>query len=109
MLLSGDDLTKISAEKLSMLRKLQPPSGVAARFEDDSFRVGRMQVGKREIVSVLNWHDAPQNISVRLNRRCRITDFWTDVALGSHSGNFEIKDMPAHSGRLLICATDFHG
>jgi alpha-galactosidase len=107
--LSGDDLTKISAEKLSMLRKLQPPSGVAARFEDDSFRVGRMPVGKREIVSVLNWDDTPQNIAIQLKRRSRITDFWTDSALGTHSGVFEIKDMPARSGRLLICATDFHG
>jgi alpha-galactosidase len=102
MLLSGDDLTKISAEKLAMLRKLQPPSGVAARFEDDSFRLGRVRIGKREIVSILNWDDTPQNISVRLNRRCRITDFWSDAALGSHSGAFEIKEIPAHSGRLLI-------
>ena len=103
MLLSGDDLTKISAEKLSMLHKLQPPSGVAARFEDDSFRVGRMPIGRREIVSVLNWDDTPQTLSVQLKRRCRITDFWTDAALGTHSSTFEIKDMPAHSGRLLIC------
>jgi len=66
-------------------------------------------VGKREIVSVLNWDDAPQHISVRLNRPCHITDFWTGTALGIHSGVFEIKDMPARSGRLLICATDFHG
>ena len=103
MLLSGDDLTKISAEKLAMLRKLQPPSGVAARFEDDSFRVGRVRIGKREIVSVLNWTNAPQTVSVRLQRRSRLTDFWTDADLGVHSGALEIKDMPAHSGRLLIC------
>ena len=103
MLLSGDDLTKISAEKLSMLRKLQPPSGVAARFEDSSFRVGRMRVGKREIISVLNWDDPTQTVSVQLKRRCRITDFWTDITLGTHAAVFEIKDMPGRSGRLLIC------
>ena len=50
MLLSGDDLTKISAEKLAMLRKLQPPTGVAARFEDDSFRVGRIDLRKASSV-----------------------------------------------------------
>lgn len=103
MLLSGDDLTKIGMEKLLMLRKLQPPSGVAARFEDDSFRVGRMPVGKREIVSVLNWDGTPQNVVVQLKRRCRITDFWTNTSLGAHSTTFEIKDMPGRSGRLLIC------
>jgi alpha-galactosidase len=103
MLLSGDDLTKIGAEKLAMLRKLQPPTGVAARFEDDSFRVGRMRVGKREVVSVLNWTNTPQDVSIQLARRSRLTDFWSDTALGTHSGTFEIKDMPARSGRLLIC------
>lgn len=103
MLLSGDDLTKISAEKLTMLRKLQPPSGVAARFEDDSFRVGRMRVGKREIISVLNWDDTTQTFSIQLKRRCRVTDFWTDITEGTHAAVFEIKDMPGRSGRLLIC------
>ena len=103
MLLSGDDLTKISAEKLAMLRKLLPPSGTAARFEDDSFRVGRVQLGRREVVSVLNWTNELQNISINLPRRCRITDFWSDVVLGTHSGTFTINDMPARSGRLLIC------
>ena len=102
MLLSGDDLTKISAEKLSMLRKLLPPSGAAARFDDDSFRVGRVQLGQREVVAVLNWTSAPQDVSITLPRRCRINDFWSDVDLGTHSGTFKI-DMPAHSGRLLIC------
>jgi alpha-galactosidase len=86
-----------------MLRKLQPPAGVAARFEDDSFRVGRMRVGKREVVSVLNWTNTPQDVSIQLARRSRLTDFWSDTALGTHSGTFEIKDMPARSGRLLIC------
>ena len=103
MLLSGDDLTRISAPRLAMLRKLQPPTGVAARFEDDSFRIGRMRIGRREVVSVLNWTNAPQDVSIKLNRRCRITDFWTDAALGSHVGEYEIKDMAGRSGRLLVC------
>src|SRR6185369_15049080 len=102
MLLSGDDLTKISAEKLSMLRKLLPPSGTAARFDDDSFRVGRMQLGRREVVSVLNWTNEPQSISISLPRRCRITDFWSNENLGTHTRSFEIKDMTPHSARLLI-------
>ena len=104
MLLSGDDLTKISAERLSMLRRLQPPTGVAARFEDASFQIGRMRLGRREVVSVLNWSDAPQSITIRLTRPSRIKDFWSDVALGTHSNIFEIKDMPGRSGRLLICS-----
>lgn len=103
MILSGDDLTKISARKLAMLRKLQPPTGVAARFDDNSFRIGRIDLSsKRQVVSVLNWDDTAQTTAVRLPRRGRITDFWTDESLGTHTDRFVI-DMPARTGRLLIC------
>jgi len=103
MILSGDDLTRISEEKLKMLRKLQPPTGVAARFDDDTFRVGRIDLWrKRQVVSVLNWEDTPQTISVRLDRPKQITDFWTDAPLGTHTDQITVE-MPARSGRLLIC------
>lgn len=102
MVLSGDDLTKISPEKLAMLRKLLPPSAMAARFEDDSFRVGRM--GK--VVAVLNWSDRTETIRVRLARRCSIRDFWDGTELGVHESAYVIKDLPPHSGRLLVCEVE---
>ena len=103
MILSGDDLTKISERKLAMLRKLQPPTGVAARFDDNSFRVGRIDVSRRrQVVSLLNWEDLPQTNSFRLRQRTRITDFWSDKPLGMHTDQFTVE-MPARSGRLLIC------
>jgi len=76
MLLAGDDLTKISAEKLSMLRKLQPPTGVAARFGEDTLRVGVMKLATRYIVAVFNWEDKPQTISFRLQKAVEVTDFY---------------------------------
>jgi alpha-galactosidase len=103
MILSGDDLTKISDEKLAMLRKLQPPTGVAARFEDDSFHVGRIDLGRREVISVLNWSDDSQTTRVRLAKRCRVRDFWEGTELGVHEGVYVIKDQPPRSGRLLVC------
>jgi alpha-galactosidase len=103
MLLSGDDLTKIDSAKLEMLRRLQPPTGVAARFEDDSFQVGYIQLGQKQIVCVLNWTQSPQSISFQLPRHSQITDFWNDTSLGKSSGTFALKDMPARSGRILIC------
>ena len=103
MILSGDDLTKISPEKLAMLRKLQPPTGVAARFEDDAFQVGRIKLGNKEVVSVLNFKDEPQSTTVCLPRRCRIRDFWDGTELGMFEGSFVIKDLPPRSGRLFVC------
>ena len=35
MVLSGDDLTKIPEPRLAMLKKLLPPTGVAAEFDDE--------------------------------------------------------------------------
>jgi alpha-galactosidase len=103
MLLSGDDLTRINSEKLAMLRKLQPPTGQAARFDDPSFRVGRIRLAGREVVCLLNWTDAAQSISFRLSQPARVIDFWSDESLGRQQGLFSINEMPRHSGRLLVC------
>ncbi len=103
MLLSGDDLTKIDSAKLEMLRRLQPPTGVSARFEDDSFQVGYIPLGQKQIVCVLNWTQSLRSISFELPRRSRITDFWNNTSLGKHAGTFVLKDMPARSGRILVC------
>ena len=41
MILSGDDLTAIPPARLAMLRRLEPPTGVAARFDDEYAAGGR--------------------------------------------------------------------
>jgi alpha-galactosidase len=103
MLLSGDDLTKITPERLAMLRKLLPPTGVAAEFEDDSLRVGNVRLEGRTVMCVLNWAEEPQTFTLKLPRPCRVTDFWSGAALGPHEGTLTVRDVPKHSGRLLIC------
>ncbi|HEU4869360.1 MAG TPA: hypothetical protein VFT08_00750, partial [Pyrinomonadaceae bacterium] len=79
--------------------KLQPPTGVAARFDDDSFRVGRINLSRtRQVVALFNGEDAPQNLSFQVAPRTRITDFWD----GTHVGEPNIELSP-RSARLLIC------
>jgi alpha-galactosidase len=104
MILSGDDLTTISSERLAMLRKLQPPTGQAARFADDSLRVGTIKFPGKEIFCLFNWEDMPQKTSFALSRPRRVTDFWSGESLGRHAGVFTIDEMPAHSARLLVCS-----
>jgi alpha-galactosidase len=98
MVLSGDDLTKIPANRLTMLRKLLPPTGVAAQFDDESLEVGRM--GK--MICVFNWDETPRNIAVQLPTKARVTDYWSGEDLGVHQGTLAIKLEP-HSARLLKC------
>jgi len=103
MILSGDDLTKISPQRLAMLKRLLPPTGVAAGFEDDSMRVGVVKLADARMIVVFNWKDQPQTLSVRLPQASDISDYWSGESLGRHEGVFMVKDMPAHSARLLVC------
>jgi len=102
MILSGDDLTKISEPRLSMLRKLLPPSRTAATFADDSLRVGTADHGTHTTVSVFNWEDQKQSISFRLPREVELTDFWSGESLGRRSGNFTASDIAPRSARLFV-------
>jgi alpha-galactosidase len=103
MILSGDDLTKISPERLAMLKRLLPPAGVAARFEDDSMQIGVVEVADARMIAIFNWKNQPETLSVRLPKASQIDDFWTGQSLGRHERVFIVKDMPARSARLLRC------
>lgn len=101
MLLSGDDLTRITPRRAEMLKKLVPPSGVCARFEDDAFTVGVTALRGREMVSLFNWGDTSVSRTLRLKRKSRLTDYWTGEVLGDFSGDYRVDSLPAHSARLI--------
>lgn len=103
MVLSGDDLTAIPAARLAMLRKLLPPTGVPASFDDDTLRVGAVEVPGGRMLCLFNWGDAPQTLNVRLPRPARVSDYWTGEDLGRHEGTLTIAQMPPRSARLLAC------
>jgi alpha-galactosidase len=103
MLLSGDDLTAIPPSRLALLRKLSPPTGAPARFEDDAFRIGEVERPGGRMFCLLNWSDAPQELSFRLARPHRVRDVWRDADLGVHGPAAVPSVLPARSGRLLAC------
>jgi alpha-galactosidase len=100
MVLSGDDLTTIPPARAQMLRKLLPPTGVAAEFEDQTLRVGIVQLPAGRMFCLFNWDDAPQTRLVRLDRAATVVDYWTDESLGRRDGVLSIE-MPPRSARLL--------
>jgi alpha-galactosidase len=103
MVLSGDDLTKVSAAQRAVLKKLLPPSGTAAEFEDDMLRVGYVRLKGKTVICLLNWDDEPQSVAFNLPAPCRVTDFWTGEDLGRKDGRVATQVLPKHSGRLLVC------
>ena len=94
MVLSGDDLTQIPETRLAMLKKLLPPTGVAA--------VGDVvKLPDKQMFCIFNSSDRPSDTIVRFEGRPRVCDFWTDESLGRRR---ELKlTVPAHSARLLEC------
>jgi alpha-galactosidase len=110
MILSGDDLTKIPPKRLAMLKKLLPPTGIAAEFEDESLTVGVVKTPGRHTLCLFNWSDVKQSLWVKPPRFLKLTDFWTGQSVGSSAGIFghrdgslQVRDMPPHSARLLVC------
>lgn len=102
MVLSGDDLTRLPADRLAMLRKLVPPTGVAAEFDDDTLRVGVVRLPGVRMVCLFNWSDETQTATFQLPRRAAVTDYWTGEALGRRAGPVSLA-MPPRTARLLAC------
>lgn len=102
MLLSGDDLTVMPHARMAMLKKMLPPTGVPAVFDDENLRVGTVTLRGKRMVCLFNWTDAPMTVSAHLTRASTVTDFWSGASLG-RKDVVTIADMPAHSARLLEC------
>jgi alpha-galactosidase len=101
MILSGDDLTTISAARLAMLKKLQPPTGSAARFDDDSLQIGEIPTKEGVTYALLNWDDQPREMKIGFDGLHRVRELWTDADLGRREGTLTVS-VPAHGGRVLI-------
>jgi alpha-galactosidase len=104
MLLSGDDLTKMPPDRLDMLRRLLPPTGVAARFENDSLNVGTVTLANARMVCCFNWDDSPRSFRFKLPGLNDVTDYWTGEKFGKREGWFKVNDVPPHAARLLKVA-----
>jgi alpha-galactosidase len=100
-IISSDDIGTLPPEKLAMLRKFLPPTRRAARFTDESFRIGRIDQKDQQLVFLFNWGDAPDSMSVELDTPRRIVDFWTDEELGVHEVSFR-TEVAAHGARQLV-------
>lgn len=102
IILSGDEIAQLSDDRLAMLKKLLPPTGVAAVFDDLSMQVGRIKLDGATMIALFNRNDQSRDIPVTLPLPVHITDYWTGENLGEHKSTY-IASMPPHSGRLLRC------
>jgi alpha-galactosidase len=102
MILSGDDLTTITPPRLAMLKKLQPPTGRAARFADNAMQVGVVDLGDRQAYCLFNWGETEARRAITLPRSQQVHDFWTDEDLGRLAAGTHPFTLPPRSARVLI-------
>lgn len=103
MILSGDDLTTLPPDRLKMLHALLPATGRAARFDDSALRIGITDLPDgRRAYSLFNWTDQPQSFQVFVDRKRRLRELWTGEDFGEREGPVEVRNIPAHGGRVLV-------
>jgi alpha-galactosidase len=97
MILSGDDLTKLPPARLEILRKLLPPTGVAATFYDDELRTGQIQLPGKRMYCLFNWGEVVSKASLTFRPAELAFDFWTGETLANQVS----LEMPPRSARLI--------
>ena len=103
MILSGDLLDELTEENILVLKKLLENTGIAARFDDDTFQVGRtVRKDGSMLVELFNWEDSSRELEINLNNRYQVTDFWSEKVLEQDCAALRVV-LPAHGGRVLLC------
>jgi alpha-galactosidase len=104
MVLSGDDVSNLTKENIELLRRLLPPSKVAASFEYENYTVGRARVNEnKEYVYIFNFEDECKDICVPLDGKTEVYDLIDDVELGTYEGEITFPSFKAHNAKVLAC------
>jgi alpha-galactosidase len=101
MFLAGDDLPRLAPGRLEMLRRLSPPTGRAAGF-DNGLRVGRLRQGGRELIFFFNWSEHPESFEANIARGAIVRDFWSGAAALSDGGVVRVAGLAPHAARILV-------
>ena len=98
LVLSGDDLTTITKERLAILKKMVPPKGISALF-NTTLDIGWMKGPGATYLILLNRDDQPKKIRVPLPRAYQIINYWTDEKKGVYKIEFD-DELPPRSGMV---------
>lgn len=101
MVLAGDNMAEMSEENKNIIKKLLPPIGTAAIFDDEDYKVGRIRLNDELILCLFNPDDMPCDLNVPVEGYKRAINFWDDTEFGCFSNIITIKNMPPHSAKVL--------
>jgi len=117
MLLLSDDMRLVPEERLQIAKSLIPPIGETARVWDwfDRATPTRLshkfinRIGEWHLLSIFNWKDEAQDITLRLKdfgleddgKTTIAREFWSGQIYEITDGNIVCKDVPPH-GNLIF-------
>jgi alpha-galactosidase len=101
LVLSGDDLSTLAPDRLAMLKKLLPPTGVAAEFGDETLTTGIARLKDRTLICLFNWEAEPAKRTVKLPRAGMVADLWSGHDYGRQQGSFDVT-LKGHEGTVLV-------
>lgn len=90
------------------MKKLLPPTGKAARFEDDTYTIGRIELGHRHVIFAFNFDDQPKDIEISLDGSYRVYDFWTDEEIGTYTNALKLNNLEPHCAKVLYYEVNGH-
>lgn len=99
---SGDLLTEISERNLDVLRKMMKEVGTAAKFDDTTFTIGRIQKEDHTLICAFNWTEEPRDLVIPLDGMYRIRTLFTEKELGVYEGSYTIQNALPHEGFVLV-------
>ena len=103
MVLSGDDISSLTDENVTALKKLLPPVNVQAEFDDTTFTVGRAKISEnKEILYVFNFEDTEKDIFVKVDKNVEASDVFSGEKIDTSLGKIEISGFKPHSARAII-------
>lgn len=104
MVLSGDDLSKLNDENVALLKRLLPPTDVAAEFDDTTFTVGRAKINDdKTIIYIFNFDNCEKEIKVTLPNKVKIFDLLENVNIGTYEQELIFTKFKPHDAKVLIC------
>jgi alpha-galactosidase len=101
-MLAGDDLSRLPASRVPVVRALSRPTGVAPAFADLSLSVARIELGEgRARYAFFNWGDAPVDLRAPLESAVFARDVWTGADLGEIRDAIVVQALAPRSARLI--------
>jgi len=104
MVLSSDDITALTDENVSLLKKLLPPTNVAAQFDNRAYTVGRAKIDeKTTLIYVFNFDDYDKDIEVEAGDFSSVFDLFNNQIIDTCQGKIKFEAFPRRYATVLVC------